>query len=122
MKLVLFVLVLALTVCAGLIYYAQARLNRAEDKIRELAAENARLERDAQHWKKAREATLSVNAALSQYAEACLKREADARADAEDWRQILADMESREMTAQEKEGVPDEKTRRALAADLDAPL
>lgn len=60
--------------------------------------------------------------ALSELVQSCIRRESAARADAEKWRQILSDMETREMTAKEKKEVPDDKSRAALLDDLDAPL
>lgn len=72
--------------------------------------------------KKEKEALWASGNALEALADRCLSREKAARADADAWRQILMEMETREMTLSEKKEVPDEKTRRALFNSLDEPL
>ena len=73
-------------------------------------------------WKAANDRANIATQALAAQAQACLDRESAARADAERWQEIFANMTLRPMSEAEAQGVPDDATRRALLSDLDRPL
>lgn len=107
---------------AGLLYMQGERLKRCQASLAESQAELAKsLEREksliASH-----ELISKANEALKSQASSCLKREADAMADAAQWQELLAKMELRQMSDKEREGVPDDTTRKALLDALDRPL
>lgn len=94
-----------------------------------LQAENALLvvERDQARAKaKALEQTAALCARnivlLQATSRECLEREQESAATAELWQEILDKAHSRDTTAKEQQGVPDDATRRKLFADLDNPL
>lgn len=98
-------------------------------QINVLQAENALLlvERDqnlatAKSFEQAL-ALCTRNTALLQGAtRECLEREQEGAATAELWQDILDKAQSRDATAKEQQGVPDNATRRKLFTDLDRPL
>lgn len=98
------------------------QLTIAEDNAALWEAEVLQLRRDAARWKTALVQAKAGEAALTAQAQACLDRENAARADAKEWQAILADMTLRSMSEEEKSGVPDDATRRALLDALDRPL
>ncbi|MBD5538917.1 MAG: hypothetical protein HDQ94_02820 [Desulfovibrio sp.] len=98
------------------------QLTIAEDNAALWKAEAQRRGEEASRWKTAHARAKAGQVALSAQAQACLDRENAARADAEVWQGILADMTLRPMSEQEKTGVPDDATRRALLDALDRPL
>lgn len=76
----------------------------------------------ADAWKLTADQARAGQTALAEQAQACLDREAAAQADADQWRAILAEMQTRDLSDAEKTGVPDDATRRALFESLDHPL
>ena len=85
------------------------------------------LERDtarraAEGWKKQVDEAETKIRALQDAAQACLAREQEATATAEQWRTILEPAKSRDMAPEEQGKVPDEATRRSLFDSLDRPL
>lgn len=76
----------------------------------------------ADAWKLTADQARAGQSALAEQAQACLDREAAARADADQWRAILTEMQTRDLSDAEKTGVPDDATRRALLESLDRPL
>lgn len=98
------------------------QLTAAEDNAALWKAEALQLRGEVSRWKAALVHAKAGEAALSAQAQACLDRESAARADAKEWQAILADMTLRSMSEEEKSGVPDDATRRALFDALDHPL
>ena len=118
-----FVLVLigALLIIGG--YAVQhMRLQLAEASVTQLEKDLAAARKEATAWKLTADQARAGQTALAGQAQACLDREAAAQADAEQWRAILTEMQTRDLSDAEKTGVPDDATRRALLADLDRPL
>ena len=98
------------------------QLTAAENSAALWKAEAQRCGEEAARWKTAHARAKAAQEALSVQAQACLDRESAARADAKEWQAILADMTLRSMSEEEKTGVPDDATRRALLDALDRPL
>ena len=118
-----FVLVLigALVISGG--YAVQhMRLQRAEASVTQLEKDLAAARKEAAAWKLTADQVRAGRTALAEQAQACLDREAAARADADQWRAILTEMQTRDLSDAEKTGVPDDATRRALFESLDRPL
>lgn len=106
-------------VVLGTIILKHMQLTIAEDNAALWKAEVLQLRGEVSRWKAAHAQARAGEAAQAQ---ACLDRESAARADAEEWRAILADMPLRSMSEEEKSGVPDDATRRRLLDSLDRPL
>lgn len=121
MRIVALVLIGALVIGGG--YVVQhMRLQRAEANVAQLEKDLAAARKEAAAWKLTADQARAGQTALAGQAQACLDREAAAQADAEQWRAILAEMQTRDLSDAEKTGVPDDATRRALLTDLDKPL
>lgn len=80
----------------------------------------ARVAADA--WERTAAQARAGQAALAGQAQACLDRESAAQAEADQWRTILLEMQTRDPSDAEKSGVPDDATRRVLLESLDRPL
>ena len=78
--------------------------------------------RTAEGWKKQADEAETKIRALQDEAQACLTREQEATATAEQGRAILETAKSRDMTPEEQGKVPDAATRRSLFDSLDRPL
>lgn len=118
-----FVLVLiGVLVIGGAFAVQHMRLQRAESSIAMLEKDLAAARKEAAAWKLTADQARAGQTALAGQAQACLDREAAAQADAEQWRAILAEMQTRDLSDTEMTGVPDDATRRALLTDLDKPL
>ena len=100
----------------------QLQLNAAEANAALWKAKVEQLREDVAIFKATNERANTAMRALLAQAQACMDRESAARADAERWQQILEGMTPRPMSEQEKTGVPDDATRRALLDALDCPL
>lgn len=109
-------------VIGGTITIQHLRLTAAEEHAARLDAEALELRAEAARWKAAYAQARAGQGALAAQAQACLDREAAARADAEQWQAIFKDMTLRALGAEETQGVPDDATRRRLLSDLDRPL
>ena len=121
MKEVTLALVL-IVVIGGTVAVQHVGLNAAEERAARLDAEALELRAEVARWKSACAQAWAAQGALAAQAQACLDREAGARADAEQWRQMFEDMTLRSLDAEEAQGVPDDATRRALLSALDEPL
>ena len=118
-----FVLVLiGVLVIGGAVAVQHMRLQRAESGIALLEKDLAAARKDAAAWKLTADQARAGQTALAGQAQACLDREAAAQADADQWRAILTEMRTRDLSDAEKTGVPDDATRRALFESLDRPL
>lgn len=121
MRIVALVLIGALVIGGG--YVVQhMRLQRAEANVAQLEKDLAAARKDAAAWKLTADQARAGQTALAGQAQACLDREAAARADADQWQAILTEMRTRDLSDAEKTGVPDDATRRALFESLDHPL
>lgn len=121
MKDIILTLVLVMVI-GGTVAIQHLRLNAAEERAARLGAEALELREEVARWKDAYAQMKTGQEALTSQAQACLGREAAARADAEQWRQIFETMTLRSMSAEETQGVPDDATRRALLSAFDRPL
>ena len=121
MRSVLLYLLLA-AILAATVAIIHLRASTAEANAALLEAEALQLRVEVARWQTAYAQAKAGQDALAAQAQACLDRASAARADAEEWRQILQDMTLRAMSEEETKGVPDDATRRALLADLDRPL
>ena len=117
-----FVLVLIGILVIGGGYTVQHSLQRAEARVTQLEKDLAAARKEATAWKLTADQARAGQTALAEQAQACLDREAAAQADADQWRVILAEMQTRDLSDAEKTGVPDDATRRALLESLDRPL
>lgn len=113
-------LIWSIGIC-GLLFWQQTSLEKAEADIARLETELAAARRSAEHWKLTADQARVVQDAQTRQAQACLEREAAATIELEHWQDVMARMQSRDMGKEEKTGVPDDATRRALLADLDRP-
>lgn len=109
-------------VIGGAFAVQHMRLQRAEASAALLEKDLAAVRKEAAAWKLTADQARAGQTALAGQAQACLDREAAARADADQWQAILTEMQTREMSDAEKTGVPDDATRRALFESLDRPL
>lgn len=100
----------------------QLQLNAAEANAALWKAKVEQLHKDVAIFKATNDRANTAMRALLVQAQACMDRETAARADAERWQQILENMTLRSMSEEEKSGVPDDATRRALLDALDRPL
>lgn len=128
MKAVVLILV-AVLVYGGTVVVLQGRLYTTEVRLAEVTAERdlALAERDAalvetSRWRTAEHFARQGNSALLEQAQSCLDREAQVRAEADEWRILLEAATLRDMTQIEEQGVPDNATREALGDMLDKPL
>lgn len=93
-----------------------------EERLAARTLERDTARRAAEGWKmQVEEAEIQIRA-LRDEAQACLTREREATATAEQWRTILETAKSRDMAPEEQGKVPDEATRRSLFDSLDRPL
>lgn len=109
-------------IIGGTIAIQHLRLNAAEERAARLDAEALELRAEVARWQVTYAQARAGQEALAAQTQACLDRENAARADAKEWQAILADMTLRSMSEEEKSGVPDDATRRALLDALDRPL
>lgn len=114
------VLLLAGAVLAGLSLKGQRDTLEADLAARTLERDTAL--RTAEGWKKQVDEAETKIRALQNAAQACLAREQEATATAEQWRAILETAKSRDMAPEEQGKVPDEATRRSLFDSLDRAL
>lgn len=121
MKDIILTLVLVMVI-GGTIAIQHLRINAAEERAARLDAEALELREEVARWKAAYVQMKTGQEALAAQAQACFDREAAARADADQWRQIFENMTLRSLDAEEAQGVPDDATRRALLSALDRPL
>lgn len=77
---------------------------------------------NAMAWEKTAALCARNSALLQGTSRACLEREQEGVATAELWQDILDKAQSRDTTTKERQGVPDDTTRRKLCIDLDHPL
>ena len=119
---------LALLLVSVLLLALSVRCNTLRATLAaEQTAHNATLHalRDAVHegdrWKALTEDAYAKAAALSDYADACLKREAEARADFAARTTIMTNARPRPRTDAEAKEVIDDATRMAAAARLNRP-
>lgn len=110
---------LAIAACIGLLVWRNQYLN-SELKLEKAAHETTRLERDT--WKAQAEAALARAEALADTARACLTREAQARADAEERAVIMANVKPRPRTEAEQTKVVDDETRSRMVERLNRGL
>lgn len=118
----IFTLLFCFALCAALLAVQEARLKACRASLAESNAELAKSQEREKQWAEAQESHRAAFKALKAQASSCLKREADAKADAAQWQELLLKMELRQMTAKEKDEVPDDTTRKALLDALDLPL
>ena len=97
-------------------------LQRAESRAALLEKDLAAARKEAAVWKRTADQARAGQSALAEQAQACLDRESAAQADADQWRAILTEMQTRDLSDAEMTGVPDDATRRALFESLDRPL
>ena len=112
----------AVIVIGGAFAVQHMRLQRAEAGVALLEKDLDAARKEAAAWKLTADQASAGQTALAEQAQACLNREAAARADADQWQAILTEMRTRDLSDAEKTGVPDDATRRALLTDLDKPL
>lgn len=93
-----------------------------EERLATRTLERDTARRTAEGWEKQAEEAETKIRALQDEAQACLTREQEATATAEQWRAILETAKSRDMAPEEQGKVPDEATRRSLFDSLDRPL
>lgn len=118
-----FVLVLIGILVIGGGYAVQhMHLQCAESRAALLEKDLAAARKETAAWKLAADQARAGQTALAEQAQACLDRESAARADADQWQAILAEMQTRDLSDAEMTGVPDNATRRALLESLDRPL
>lgn len=121
MKTAILILV-AVLAYGGTVVVLQGRLHNAEATVATLERDLAAAREDAARWEAAHAAARQGSSALLTQAQSCLDREAQARADADEWRALLEAATLRDMTQHEEQGVPDNATRDALGDMLDKPL
>lgn len=121
MRNVLLYLVLA-AILVATVAIMHLRASTAEANAALLEGEALQLRVEVARWQTAYAQAKAGQDALTAQAQACLDRESAARADAQEWRQILQDMTFRALSEEEAQGVPDDATRRALLDALDRPL
>lgn len=109
-------------VIGGAFAVQHMRLQRAEASAALLEKDLAAVRKEAAAWKLTADQARAGQTALAEQAQACLDRESAAQADADQWRAILTEMQTRDLSDAEKTGVPDDATRRALFESLDHPL
>jgi len=121
MKHVLAPCLTVLTCMIFLLYWQQTCLEAAKAEISRLQEEKAVAVQSAADWKLVAENARFVQDAQARQAQACLEREAAAAIEVEHWQTVMAQMQTRELEDEEKIGVPDDATRRALLESLDRP-
>ena len=121
MKAVVLILV-AVLVYGGTVVVLQGRLHTTEVRLAEVTAERDAALVETSRWRTAEHFARQGNSALLEQAQSCLDREAQVRAEADEWRILLEAATLRDMTQKEEQGVPDNATREALGDMLDKPL
>ena len=109
-------------ILAAMLVYQHSAVNRLREEAARLSAEldeaaaaNARFVETCEFLR------AQLEAARDQ-AQACLDRETAALATSARMRAVIEGAQSRDLSDAEKQGVPDDATRRVLLSDLDRPL